>query len=133
MDKFEKLRKLKGAARTEEIRKYVNDAGEFSLLKFLDKNRDELKPAFILGRRTLADPAGQSVSESTFSIHAAFATDLRRQLSPRVISMMVKLNRNHARLLNRIRAKIWDRYCKKFGKSDTEKEQEPSGEEKKEE
>ena len=32
-DKFEKLRKLKGAARTEEIRKYVNDAGEFSLLK----------------------------------------------------------------------------------------------------
>lgn len=132
-DKFEKLRKLKGAARTEEIRKYVNDAGEFSLLKFLDKNRDELKPAFILGRRTLADPAGQSVSESTFSIHAAFATDLRRQFSPRVISMMVKLNRNHARLFNRIRAKIWDRYCKKFGKSDTEKEQEPSGEEKKEE
>jgi len=32
-DKFEKLRKLKGAALTEEIRKYVNDAGEFSLLK----------------------------------------------------------------------------------------------------
>ena len=47
--------------------------------------------------------------------------------------MMVKLNRNHARLFNRIRAKIWDRYCKKFGKSDTDKEQEPSGEEKKEE
>ena len=111
----------------------MNDAGEFSLLKFLDKNRGELKPAFILGRRTLADPAGQSVSESTFFIHAAFATDLRRNFSSRVISMMVKLNRNHARLFNRIRAKIWDRYCKKFGKSDTEKEQEPSGEEKKEE
>ena len=47
--------------------------------------------------------------------------------------MMVKLNRNHARLFNRTRAKIWDRYCKKFGKSDTEKEQEPSGEENKEE
>ena len=37
-DKFKKLRKLKGAARTEEIRKYVNDAGELSLLKVLDKN-----------------------------------------------------------------------------------------------
>ena len=41
-DKFGKLGKPKGAAHTEEIRKYVNDAGEFSLLKFLDKDRDEL-------------------------------------------------------------------------------------------
>ena len=46
VDKFEKLRKLKGAARTEEIRKYVNDAGEFSLLVLLDKKTRRAQAGF---------------------------------------------------------------------------------------
>ena len=80
--KFGKVRKLKGgSARTEEIRKYVNDTGEFSLLKFLDKNRDELKPAFILGRRTLADPAGQSVPEPTFSMFTQLSPPISGDIS----------------------------------------------------
>ena len=113
--KIDKLRALKGQERAAEMAKYFEN-GRFSLLKFLSVNRKELKPAFILGRRILSDPAGQSVSESTFSIHAAFASDLRRKLGAHVTSMMIKLNRNHARYFKRILPKIWARYCEKFGR-----------------
>ena len=115
VDKFNKLRALKGKERSNEIVKYLDQEGGFSLLKFLDKQRVTLKAAFVLGRRVLSDPAGQAVSESTFSIHAAFDGDLRKDLAPEAISRMIKLNRNHQRYFNRIKPLIKARYEAKFG------------------
>ena len=70
------LRALKGRAKEREVAKY-SIGGKFSLLKFLSDERTPQKVVFTKGRRVLCDPAGQSVSESTFSIHAAFSDNLR--------------------------------------------------------
>ena len=51
VDKFNKLRRLEGKARSGEIAKYLDDDGDFSLLRFLDKNRITLEPAIKLGQR----------------------------------------------------------------------------------
>jgi len=72
MGMLDTLRALKGRAKEREMAKYSKD-GKFSLLKFLSDERKPQKVAFTKGRRVLCDPAGQSVSESTFSIHAAFS------------------------------------------------------------
>ena len=82
VDTFNKLRALKGKARSNEIAKYLDQEGEFSLLMFFDKKHVTLKAAFVLGRRVLSDPAGQAVLESTFSIHAVFDSDLRKSMGP---------------------------------------------------
>ena len=62
---------------------------------------------------------GQAVSESTFSIHAAFDSDLRKSLAPDATSRMVKLNRNHARYFARIKHLITVLYIEKFGKQES--------------
>ena len=116
VDRLNKFRCLEGKARSDEIIKYLDEDGAFSLLKFLGEQRATLKPAFVLGRRTLPHPAGQAVSESTFSTHAAFDSDLRKNLGNRATARMVKLNKNHARYFLRIKPLIKGRYDSKFGR-----------------
>jgi hypothetical protein len=114
MRMIDTLRALKGRAKEREMAKYSKD-GKFSLLKFLSDERKPQKVAFTKGRRVLCDPAGQSVSESTFSIHAAFSDSRRMNMSPEHLGMMVKLNCNHDFLFHLIKGKIKARYFEKFG------------------
>ena len=73
--------------------------------------------AFNLARRKLSAPGSQSVSESTFSIHAAFAHELRASMKAEHIAMMVKCNRNHDLLFHLIKGHIKKAYVKKHGTS----------------
>ena len=95
--------------------KYEEPGYGFSLIKFYSVERVPHKVAFTLSRRVLPHPAGQPVSESTFSTHAAFADELRTCMSPEHIAMLVKCNRNHDFLFSRISGKIKASYFEKFG------------------
>ena len=117
MGKLDAMRTLPRGAKQIEKDKYVEDGYGFSLLKFYSDERDKHKVAFTLARRILAHPASQSVSESTFSTHAAFADPLRTNMSPEHISMLVMCNRNHKLLFHRIRRKIKAAYYAKYGKT----------------
>jgi hypothetical protein len=117
MGKIDALRRLRGHARVAEMAKYPGDDGRFSLLKWLDVERETHKVAFVLGRRVLGDRASQSVSESTFSTHAAFTGDLRQNLGSKYLAIYVKLNRNHALFFHKIVGKIKAAYIAKYGRS----------------
>jgi hypothetical protein len=116
MGMLDALRALPPNAKKIEVAKYVEPGYGFSLLKFYSAERVPHKVAFTVSRRTLPHPAGQGVSESTFSTHAAFADELRTSMSPKHIAMLVKTNRNHTFLFWRIIKKIMPAYFKKFGK-----------------
>ena len=67
-----------------------------------------------MAKRFLPDLMSEGVSESTFSIHSNFATDLRKCLKPQYISDMVFCNRNDRLLYKIVQPKIKERYFKKY-------------------
>jgi hypothetical protein len=87
--------------------------GRFDLLKFMTAVGDRHPIAKLLCKRFCIDLPSEGVSESTFSTHAGFATDLRTCTRPWVVSAMVFCKRNHAYFYDKIKHLIWVRYMKK--------------------
>jgi len=54
------------------------------------------------------------VSERSFSTAGMYASPLRKKLGAKIASMMVKCNKNHDWLFDKIKGKIKDRYFLKF-------------------
>ena len=97
----------------EEQEAYETD-GRMDMFKLADLTASKRPVHYRMTQRIFADNLSEAVSESTFSTHAAFATDLRSTTRPEVIAKMVFANRNHSLLFHRIRGKIWKRYMSKF-------------------
>ena len=114
MERLDALRALPRVAKKIAMAKYLEKGRGFSLHKFYSDEREVHKEAFRLTRRTLYHPSSQDVSESTFSIHVAFADELRTNMS--MSPMMVQFNRNHKFLFHRIRSKIKAAYFAKNGR-----------------
>ena len=89
-------------------------AGRFDLLKFFSAEGARFPVALRTAKRFLPDLMSEGVSESTFSIHANFATDLRKGLDPEYISDMVFCNRNDRLVYKIVQPKIKERYFKKY-------------------
>ena len=68
-----------------------------------------------MAKRFFVDLPSEGVSESTFSIHANFATDLRANANPASISDMVFCHQNDAWLYGRVKDKVKKRYTSKYG------------------
>ena len=68
-----------------------------------------------MAKRFFVDLPSEGVSESTFSIHANFATDLRANADPAGISDMVFCHQNDAWLYGRVKDKVKKRYTSKYG------------------
>ena len=66
-----------------------------------------------MAQRVYIDLPSESISETVFSTHENFASDLRKMLRPVFISTMVRCNRNHALLFEKIKHKIKPRYFEK--------------------
>lgn len=103
------------ARKDRKLIKQYTQNGRFDLLLFLAKERERFAVPLRMGKRFLIDLPSEGVSESTFSIHAQFASDLRKNMSPRNISNMVFCNRNDALLFSKIQRKIKDAYMAKHG------------------
>jgi len=76
--------------------------------------------ALRIAKRFLPDLMSEGVSESTFSIHSNFATDLRKCLKPQYISDMVFCNRNDHLLHTIVQPKIKQRYIKTYQRRGSE-------------
>ena len=85
--------------------------GWFDVLKFFSKEGDNHPVPKRMCQRHHADLPSEAVSESTFSTHAAFATDLRSRTAPDVISDMLYCHRNDALLWARIKGRVKNRYA----------------------
>ena len=83
---------------------------KFNVLKFFSQEGENYPVPKRMCQRFHNDLPSEAVSESTFSTHAAFATDLRSSTAPDVISDMVYCHRNDALLWARIKGKVKDRY-----------------------
>ena len=95
------------------VAKY-SPAGRFDLLKFFSGEGAGFPVAHKIAKRLLPGLMSEGVSESTFLIHANFATDLRKGLNPEYISDMVFCNRNDRLLYKIVPPKIKERYFKKY-------------------
>ena len=93
------------------------DDGRLDLLKFATATKTERPLHYVMMKEVFSDLLSEGVSESCFSTHAAFATDLRKTTDPRVIPAMVFCNRNHDLLFELIKDKIKPRYMAKFGRA----------------
>ena len=108
-----------GALRKDESKQeqFLDDNGRFDILKFANCTKLERPVHYRMMKEIFADLLSEGVSESCFSTHAAFATDLRKSTNPHVVSVMVFCNRNHDLLFERIKAKIKPRYMAKWGRA----------------
>ena len=111
MTEMETLQALREAP--EQHAMYQTD-GRMDMFKLADLTEKTRPVHYRMTQRIFADNLSEAVSESCFSTHACFATDLRSTTRPEVIAMMVFANRNHSLLFHRIRTKIWKRYKSKF-------------------
>lgn len=80
------------------------------MLKFFSKEGENHPVPKRMSQRHHIDLPSEAVSESTFSTHAAFATDLRASTAPEVIADLVYCHRNDALLWSRVKGKVKDRY-----------------------
>ena len=71
---------------------------------------------FIMTQEVFVDLISEGVSESCFSTHANFGTDLRKSTDPKVVAKMVFCNRNHDLLWELIQEKIKGRYVATFAR-----------------
>ena len=101
------------------VAKY-SPAGRVDLLKFFSGEGARFPVAHKIAKRFLPDLMSEGVSESTFSIHSNFATDLRKCLKPQYISDMVFCNRNDHLLYTIVQPKIKQRYIKTYQRRGSE-------------
>jgi len=88
--------------------------GAFSPLLFYSQQRHKLRAHKIMAQRIYADQATEAVSERSFSTAGMYASPLRKKLGAKIASMMVKCNKNHDWLFDKIKDKIKDHYFRKF-------------------
>jgi hypothetical protein len=110
MSRLQEFESLRGS---KSLEKYKTLNGRFDLLKFMTAVGNKHPIAKLLCKRFCIDLPSEGVSESTFSTHAGFATDLRTCTRPWVVSAMVFCKRNHAYFFDKIKHLIWARYMKK--------------------
>jgi len=65
-------------------------------------------------QRIFADQGTEAVSERSFSTAGMYASSLRHCLGAKVASTIVKCNKNHDWLFDKIKDKIKDHYFRKF-------------------
>ena len=87
------------------------------MFKLADDTRSEQPVHYIITQELFVDLFSAGVSESCFSTHATFGTDLRKSTDPKVVAKMVFCNRNHDMLWESIQEKIKHRYVAKFARS----------------
>ena len=80
------------------------------MLKLASETRATRPVHHRMTQQCMVDLLSEGVSESAFSTHAAFATDLRASTRPAVIAKMVFCNRNHKLLFEKIKDKIKAEY-----------------------
>ena len=98
------LRK-KGQENPAFFEPYMVD-GKIDMLKLAQCSEAERPVHHRMTQEIFADLLSEGVSESTFSTHAAFATDLRKNTRPEIVAKMVFCNRNFALLFGTIKSKI---------------------------
>ena len=108
LEEFEALRKD-----FELIARYTVDR-QFKTIAFYSAEGSKYPVPKRMFKRNAMNLASEGVSESTFSIHAQFASDLRQSLDAAYISDMVFCNVNHSFLYPRIKHKVYERYVQKF-------------------
>ena len=114
LGKLDTLRSLADSEKFVIMKKYVVE-GQFCLLKWLEDQKTENKEIYLLARRTLPHFSASAVSENTFSTHSIIASKLRKKLGGEHMCMIIKANRNHDLLYDRIKGQIKKRYVSKFG------------------
>ena len=91
--------------------------GRFDMFKLADETRSERPVHYMMTQEVFVDLLSEGVSESCFSTHANFGTDLRKSTDPKVVAKMVFCNRNHDLLWESIQERIKSRYVAKFARS----------------
>ena len=111
MESLESLR-----MNTAKLEQLIGADGRFDIFKFTTCTKTEWPVHYRMMKMVFADLLSEGVSESCFSTHSAFATDLRKNTAPVVISSMVYCNRNHKLLYHKVQGKVKARYEAKYGK-----------------
>ena len=111
----ESLARLRGCK--DKLDQFKGEDGRFDIFKLADETRSERPVHYIMTQEIFVDLLSEGVSESCFSTHANFGTDLRKSTDPKVVAKMVFCNRNHDLLWESIQEKIKSRYVAKFARS----------------
>ena len=98
-DGLGEMPKLESLRDSKKLEAYYGDNGLFDVLALWSDQLDEQPVHALMAQRTFIDLPSESISETVFSIHENFASDLRRTLRPKYIAAMVRNNQNHHLLL----------------------------------
>ena len=79
----------------EKLDQFTAEDGRFDMIKPADETRSERPVHYMMTHEMFVDLLSEGVSESGFSTHANFGTDLRKSTDPKVVAKMVFCNRNH--------------------------------------
>ena len=100
-----------------KLDQFTAQDGRFNMFKLADETHSERPVHYIMTQEVFLGLLSEGVSESCFSTHANFGTDLRKSTDPKVAAKMVFCNRNHDLLWESIQVKIKNRYVAKFARS----------------
>ena len=101
----------------DKLDQFKGEDGRFDMFKLADETRSERPVHYITTQEVFVDLLSEGVSESCFSTHANFGTDLRKSTDPKVVAKMVFCNRNHDLFWELIEGKIKGRYLATFARS----------------
>ncbi|KAH8070336.1 hypothetical protein JL721_5100 [Aureococcus anophagefferens] len=96
-----------------EFKAGLDGEKHFSALQFYSKLRMRAPVHAAMAQQIFADEATEAVSERSFSIHL-YTSKLRKALQGKVIAPMLRCKANHDLFFEEIKAKIYERYFRKY-------------------
>jgi len=97
-----------------EFKAGLDGEKHFSALQFYSKLRMRAPVHAAMAQQIFADEATEAVSERSFSIHSLYTSKLRKALQGKVIAPMLRCKANHDLFFEEIKAKIYERYFRKY-------------------
>jgi hypothetical protein len=113
-DDENEMPKLDALRNSKKIEAYYGDNGLFDVLALWSDQLDEQPVHALMAQRIFIDLPSESISETVFSIHENFASDLRRGLRPTYIAAMVRNNQNHHLFFDTIKDQIKTRFYQNY-------------------
>ncbi|KAH8071315.1 hypothetical protein JL720_11528 [Aureococcus anophagefferens] len=96
-----------------EFKAGLDGEKHFSALQFYSKLRMRAPVHAAMAQQIFADEATEAVGRS-FSIHSLYTSKLRKALQGKVIAPMLRCKANHDLFFEEIKAKIYERYFRKY-------------------
>ncbi|KAK7232128.1 hypothetical protein SO694_000313104 [Aureococcus anophagefferens] len=116
MTRLDELRSTPKKERKDrfEFKAGLDGEKHFSALQFYSKLRMRARGPRGHGAADLRRRATEAPSERSFSIHSLYTSKLRKALQGKVIAPMLRCKANHDLFFEEIKAKIYERYFRKY-------------------